>query len=164
MLLRLQILWHVCSSTFSLLNLWDYILVQSLLWSLLISSVAQNGEEWIARLSSLPFCSQHWVSIRWSMRSSNSWPILSFVGWTNMCYAYCVTPHFINSADLIWFLLSNVWSLHIPIILGARMMYLMDVFHKYRWLVILVDRLKASAVRLAVDLSSHRHHRRIWPS
>ena len=71
----------------------------------------------------------------------------------------------LSTADFI--LRFNVWSLHIPLNLGARMMYLMDVFHNYRWLVILVERLKASAVRVAVDLSSHRHHRRIctswWP-
>ena len=114
--------------------------------------------------SSVHFYAVGCISKWKSMKSSNSWPILSYVGWTNMCYAYCVTPHFVNSADLIWFLLSNVWSLHIPLILGARKMYLMDVFHNYRWLVIPVDRLKASAVKLAVDLSSHRPHRRIWPS
>src|SRR6185312_14798760 len=54
--------------------------------------------------------------------------------------------------------------MHIPLILGARIIYLMDVFHNYRWLVIPVDRPKASAVKLALDLSSHRHHHQIWLS
>ena len=47
---------------------------------------------------------------------------------------------------------------------GSKNDVSMDVFHKYRWLVILMDRLKASAVKLAVDLSSHHHHHQIWPS
>jgi len=50
------------------------------------------------------------------------------------------------------------------LILEAKNMYLMDVFHNYRWLVILAERLMASVVKLAVDLSNHRHPRRIWPS
>ena len=36
------------------------------------------------------------------------------------------------------------------------MMYLMDVFHKYRWLVIPVERPKASAVKMAVDSGSQQ--------
>ena len=40
----------------------------------------------------------------------------------------------------------------------------MDIFHNYWWLVILVERLMASVVKLVVDLSSHRHPRRIWPN
>jgi hypothetical protein len=33
----------------------------------------------------------------------------------------------------------------------------MDVFHNYRWLVILMECLTVSVVKLEVDLSSHRH-------
>ena len=51
----------------------------------------------------------------------------------------------LNSANFV--LLFNIWSLYIPLILGARIMYLMDVFHNYRWLVIPVDRPKVSAVK-----------------
>jgi hypothetical protein len=47
----------------------------------------------------------------------------------------------------------------VPLIVGARKLYLMDVFHNYRWLVILVESLMASVVKLAVDLSSHHHPR-----
>ena len=90
-----------------------------------------------------------------------------------MCVVHIVLHRILlNSTDFV--LLSNVWSLHIPLILGARIMYLMDVFHNYRWLVIPVECPKASAVKMqwisaatATTAESSRangHANRIAPS